>query len=169
MYLQNAKKFINYYGKDKKLKLFGFFILSLIAGLMELMGVALIYPFIIMITSPNTAHSGKIYTSIQNYIPNINSTSLALLLGLFILCLFIFKNLFMIFIMSLQTKFTTYWKRDIATKFMKYYTFASYKDIIKISPNDKMFCIGNVANNVIDGLVVRCITMLINIIIILMI
>lgn len=170
MNIENTKKFISYYGKDKKYKLAGFLVLSVIAGFLELLGVALIYPFIMIIITPKLLISNNLYLTISNFLPVMkNTTIFALSLGFAILSLFIIKNFFMIFILKLQTKFTTYWKRDIAKMFMKYYTFSSYKDIMRISPSDKMFYIGTVIGNVIDGFVVRIINIVTNIIVISMI
>ena len=56
MFLENYKKFILYYGKGRYAKLLGFAGLSLSAGLLELTGVALIYPFIIMIMTPDVIY-----------------------------------------------------------------------------------------------------------------
>ena len=52
MILENFTKFMKYYGEKRKLKLFGFSILSLIAGLFEFIGLALIYPFILLLITP---------------------------------------------------------------------------------------------------------------------
>lgn len=169
MFAQNTSKFLKYYGKGKMLKFGIFFLMSLVSGFLELMGVALIYPFILVIISPNTVNNYKIYDWAQSFFPNINESSFALILGGIIFGLFIFKNIFMILILLYQTKFTTYWKRDIAKTMMKYYTFASYKDLMSISPEEKNFFIGTIIPYVIDGFIVRGLNIITNSIIILMI
>ncbi len=52
MFLENFNKFLKYYGKGRYLKLAGFTGLSFIAGCLEFVGIALIYPFIILILQP---------------------------------------------------------------------------------------------------------------------
>ena len=92
MFLENYKKFIKYYGKGRYSKLLGFAGLSLIAGIMELVGVAMIYPFIILIMTPET---------IMEHVPQlklINPILLGLSIGLCVLLLFILKNFFMILV-----------------------------------------------------------------------
>ena len=60
MFLENFHKFIKYYGQGKALKLSNFIILSIIAGLLELVGIALIYPFILLIINPSNQLLQKI-------------------------------------------------------------------------------------------------------------
>ena len=55
MVLKNFTTFLNNYGKTKKNKLLCFFLLSLVAGFLEFVGIALIYPFIMLLISPNEA------------------------------------------------------------------------------------------------------------------
>ena len=133
MFLENFRKFINYYGKGRYINLCGFTILSFIAGFLELIGIALIYPFIMLIINP---------ASFANYIPYIkldSSLKTGLLIGLAVLLIFISKNIFMIFIQYIQNKFVCNWKKDITTKFMQYYIYAPYKDIMKTSQTDKLY------------------------------
>ena len=53
MYLENFTKFLKYYGKGRYIKLCGFTGLSFIAGCLEFLGIALIYPFILLIIQPD--------------------------------------------------------------------------------------------------------------------
>lgn len=52
MYIENLKKFLKYFGKGRKWKLFSFLFLSIIAGSLEFVGISLIYPFVMMIITP---------------------------------------------------------------------------------------------------------------------
>lgn len=163
MLLENFQKFIKYYGKGKYLDLLGFTILSIIAGLLELVGIALIYPFIMLILKPE---------SFTHYIPYIkfdNSIKTGLIIGLAVLLIFISKNIFMIFIQYIQNKFVSDWKKDITSKFMQYYIYAPYKDIIKTSQTDKLYNIETTCNIAVDGFIMRGLNLLTNVIIITMI
>ncbi len=163
MHLENFQKFIKYYGKGKYLDLLGFTILSIIAGLLELVGIALIYPFIMLILKPE---------SFTHYIPYIkfdNSIKTGLIIGLAVLLIFISKNIFMIFIQYIQNKFVSDWKKDITSKFMQYYIYAPYKDIIQTSQTDKLYNIETTCNIAVDGFIMRGLNLLTNIIIITMI
>lgn len=169
MFLENYKRFIKYYGKGKKLQLVGFIFLSLIAGMFELAGVALIYPFIMLIVSPQIIINTSYYLKIQSILHTNSSIVTALCLGAFILGVFIVKNIFMLLIIYLQTKFTTFWKSDISRFFMRFYMFNSYKNAMKISESDKIFYLTSLSSQVIDGFVVRLINLGINVVIISMI
>ena len=145
MFLENYKKFIKYYGKGRYSKLLGFAGLSLIAGIMELVGVAMIYPFIILIMTPET---------IMEHVPQlklINPVLLGLSIGLCVLLLFILKNFFMILVQYIQSKFITNWKKDIAAKFMEYYIYAPYKKIMKTSQSDKIYTLETLTGVALDG------------------
>ena len=51
MYCENLIKFIKYFGKGRKIKMCGFFILSSIAAFMEFAGIALIYPVRVLLVN----------------------------------------------------------------------------------------------------------------------
>lgn len=163
MFLENFHKFINYFGKERHLKLFGFTILSIFAGFLELMGVALIYPFIMLIIQPE---------AFAKYIPYIkidNTIKSGLIIGLIVILIFILKNIFMIFMQYIQNKFVSNWKKDITSKFMEYYIYAPYKEIIKTSQTDKLYNIEVICNIAVDGFIMRGLNLLTNAVIISMI
>ena len=163
MFIENYKRFISYYGKGRYSRLLCFGALSLVAGLMELAGVALIYPVIILIMTPNV---------IIKHAPQLeflNPVLLGLSIGLLVLLLFVFKNLFMIFIQYIQAKFITNWKKDIAARFMEYYMYAPYKKIMKTSQSDKIYTLETLSSVAIDGFVVRGLNLMTNVIIVSMI
>ncbi len=163
MFIENYKRFISYYGKGRYSRLLCFGALSLVAGLMELAGVALIYPVIILIMTPNV---------IIKHAPQLeflNPVLLGLSIGLLVLLLFVFKNLFMIFIQYIQAKFITNWKKDIAARFMEYYMYAPYKKIMQTSQSDKIYTLETLSSVAIDGFVVRGLNLMTNVIIVSMI
>ena len=163
MFIENFKKFISYYGKKKKLKLIGFTIMSFIAGCLEFLGIALIYPFIMLIIQPESANY------ITKYIKINNSITGGLMIGLGVLLIFIIKNIFIIISQYLQGRFTANWKMSIYSKFMQYYLYAPYKTTMKTSPNDKLYTIGTLVSQVIDCFVLRILNLLTNVIIIFMV
>ena len=159
MFLENYKNFIIYYGKGRYLKLLGFSGLFICSGILELTGVALIYPFTILIMNPN---------SIGKYLPNLrleNPILTGLLIGLCVLLIFIGKNLFMILVQYIQNKFICNWKKDIAEKFMEYYLYAPYKAILSSSQSDKIYDIETLCSVAVDGFVMRGLNLITNIII----
>ena len=162
MILENLKEFLSYYGKGRYYKLVGFTILSLIAGTLEFIGIALIYPFIMLIIQPESVNLAK-------YIKIENSFVSGLLIGLCVLLIFILKNAFIIFSQYVQTKFTTNWRQEMVCKFMKYYIYAPYKLTMQTSTNDKLYVLGTLCGHSVDGFMMRVLNLFTNIVIIFMV
>lgn len=169
MYLENLKKFMKYFGEGKRLKLAGFTMLSFIAGCLEFLGIALIYPFILMIINPEILAESSIYLSWVEFSGISNTTINALLVGLGALILFVVKNVFMIFYMYLQTKFINNWKQSISSKFMKYYLYAGYGDVIKTSAADKLYVVNSLPTQVMANFLMRFLNLITNSIIVFMV
>lgn len=162
MILENLKEFLSYYGKGRYYKLVGFTILSLIAGTLEFIGIALIYPFIMLIIQPESVNLAK-------YIKIENSFVSGLLIGLCVLLIFILKNAFIIFSQYVQTKFTTNWRQEMVCKFMRYYIYAPYKLTMQTSINDKLYVLSTLCGQSVDGFMMRVLNLFTNIVIILMV
>ena len=162
MILENLKEFLSYYGKGRYYKLAGFTILSLIAGGLEFIGIALIYPFIMLIIQPESVNLAK-------YIKIENSFVSGLLIGLCVLLIFILKNAFIIFSQYIQTKFTTNWRQEMVCKFMRYYIYAPYKLTMQTSTNDKLYVLGTLCGQSVDGFMMRVLNLFTNIVIIFMV
>ncbi len=169
MYVENFIKFIKCYGKGRKLKLFGFFIFSLIAGALEFLGIALIYPFILLIIKPESVIHTKYYSDFANCFHVHNVLINAFILGFIVMCLFIIKNLFMIYCLYVQNKFINNWKLAISKKFMYYYLFSPYKNSLNTSPSEKIYNLTFLVNQTLDGFIFRLMTFVTNIVIVVMI
>ncbi len=162
MFLENLKEFLSNYGKGRYYKLAGFTILSLIAGGLEFIGIALIYPFIMLIIQPESVNLAK-------YIKIENSFVSGLLIGLCVLLIFILKNAFIIFSQYIQTKFTTNWRQEMVCKFMRYYIYAPYKLTMQTSTNDKLYVLATLCGQSVDGFMMRVLNLFTNIVIIFMV
>lgn len=169
MFIENYTKFLKYYGKGRKLRITGFFFLSLIAGLLEFVGIALIYPFIMLIIKPDSIVNTKYYSNFTNFTHINDVLTNAFIIGFLVVLLFIAKNVFMIFCTALQSKFTNNWKLDINKQFMQYYMFSSYKNTLKTSPAEKIYNLTSLTPQALDGFIFRGINLVTNSIIIMMI
>lgn len=169
MFVENFSKFIRYYGKGRKVKLFGFFLMSLIVGLLELFGIAMIYPFILLIIVPKTILHTKYYTDFVAITHIHNVLINAFILGVIVMFLFIAKNILMIGLLYLQNKFITNWKMDISNKLMHYYLFTSYKNTLKTTPSEKMYNLNFLICQSVDGFISRILNLLTNVIIVVLI
>ena len=166
MYCENLIKFIKYFGKGRKIKMCGFFILSSIAAFMEFAGIALIYPVILLLVNQEKFAGSPIYKTLEN-ITHIHSPfGNAMLIGTGIIGIFIFKNIFMIWFLKMQWKFITYWKRDIKNRFLQYFLYSDYSRNLNLSETDKAYECRYIVENAMDSFVLRCFNLLTNIIII---
>lgn len=169
MFVENFFNFIKYYGKGRKIKLFGFFVLSLIAGFWEFLGIALIYPFILLIVKPENIIYTKYYSDFTDFFHVHDVLLNALILGLIVTLLFVAKNLFMIFSLYLQNKFINNWKLAIGKKFMHYYLFSPYKNSLSTPPSEKIYNLTFLINQTLDGFIFRIINLVTNAVIVVMI
>lgn len=169
MFVENFTKFIKYYGKGRKLKLFGFFLISLTSGLLELIGLALIYPFILLLLTPEKVVHTKYYLQMATFFHSTNVLANAFLIGALVMLVFALKNCFMVLTLFLQNRFVNTWKYAISKQYMNYYLFSSYKDTIKTSPAEKIYNLSALIMQALDGFVFRVITLVTNFIIVVMI
>ncbi len=163
---ENFFKFIKYYGKGRKIKLLGFFTLSLGAGILEFLGISLVYPFILLIIKPETIITNQYYKSFITVTHQQNILINAFILGFLVMLIFIFKNLFMIFCSYLQNKFITNWKLALNKKFMKYYLFSPYKNSLNTTPSEKLYTLNFLINQTLDGFIFRIIHLFTNTVIV---
>ncbi len=169
MFIENFTKFIRYYGKGRRLKLFGFLLLSLITGFFEFLGIAVIYPFILLIVKPESIIYSKYYIEFVKIFHIHNVIISAFVLGAVITFLFIAKNIFMLGSLYLQNKFINNWKKSISEKFMYYYMFSPFKNTLKTSPSEKIYNLSFLINQSLDGFIFRLMNLITNIIIVIMI
>lgn len=135
------------YLKSNKQKFYLYNILSFFVGLLELSGVALVYPFVLQILSKN----------------KLDKTSI--LIGIAITLLFLIKNLFMIFYSYLQSKFTKTLEADLNLKFMEYFLQTSFQNSSQIPIAKKSNILFFLIPNFINNFVLRIMNLSINIII----
>ena len=137
MIFKYFKQFFGYFKEERKPFII-YSILSVTAAVLELMGVALVYPFILRVLSAT---------------PTNNWKASPLLIGCFIICLFLLKNLFMIVFTFIQAKFTNNFEMKIKRRVVRYLLGANYQDTSNISLAKKGkildFLIPNTMNNFI--------------------
>lgn len=144
--MRRFRTFFKYFTKNKKafLKYSG---LSFIAGILELFGVALTYPFIIKLLAKE---------------PQAGFFNSPLIIGLSIITLFLVKNALMIFYNYLQAKFTKNIEAELNLSFMKYFLSSSYQESSKISLAQKENILGFLIPNVINNYILRLLNLNVN-------
>lgn len=153
--LKNLVKFIKYYGKNRRLKIFGFFVISLIAGFLEFAGIGLIYPFLMLVTSPQTVIEYKSYATIINFFHINHILTITALMGILIVLMFLSKNLLMILCIYLQNKFVINWKNDLNKMLMKFYLNAPYMQMFKTTNSEKIYNLTALTAQTLETFVMR--------------
>lgn len=169
MILENIRKFIKHFGKGRRLKMVIFFLMSCVAAFLEFIGIALIYPIILLMLNQERFIGSQKYLLIQNITHSSDAFINAMFIGFCVLMVFIFKNLFMIIFLKMQWKFVTYWKRDIRKIFLEYFLYADYNKILKTSYADKNYISVQTVNMVVENFIMRFFNLLTNSIIIVVI
>lgn len=165
MYIESFKKFVSYFGGKRKTKLIIFFIMSLIAGFLEFVGIALIYPFVMIIINPDAVQTlpcNNIQV-IDEFIRSHTPLFIAFTFGLGAMLLFILKNIYMIFYLFFQSTFLQKWTQDINNMFMKFYLYAPYSRMLKISDADKLYVVTTASQQSTNGFLMRMMTILTNV------
>lgn len=147
------KKFFKYFNEGKK-DFIKYSLLSFCAALMELIGVALIYPLIIKILSNSS---------------NTTARNQAIIIGLAIITIFILKNIFMIFFIKIQAKYTNTLEIKIKERFMNFLLSSNYQDTYKISLAEKNKIFGLLIPNIMNNFIFRLLNVNINFLIFAMI
>ena len=96
MKIEVFREVINRFYKNKRFNFYILFVLSFTAGLFELVGLVLIYQFVLFLTDPNNNLYSKLITDIFKNNFNIEGFSkIGLILGLTIASVYILKNIYM--------------------------------------------------------------------------
>ena len=140
------KKFF-YFFKDYRKSFAKYTVLSLTAAIMELFGVALTYPFVLKLLSDKPAE--KWYLS-------------PLFIGIVIVLLFLFKNIFMIFYLYIQAKFLNKFGIMVRKRVMNFMLGSDYikTSQISLAKKGKIFVL--LIPNVINNFVLRLLNLNIN-------
>src|SRR5574344_1444460 len=163
--MKDFLKFIENFASGQILNLNLFMFFSIMAGLLEFIGIFAVYPFILMIVSPKMIMDNPVFYRIFDTLGISNFAVITIFLAVFITFIFIFKNLMMVFMVMWQKKFSIRWKNIVSKRFMGYYLFADYKECLKIYDADKIYNTTVLCNQAIDDFVFRVLSLVSNFII----
>ena len=155
MITENFIKFLKYYGKGKTKSVIKYVFLCFIAGGFEFLGVALVYPFILILLKPDASFIQKIPFECSPY-----------LIGLIAISLFLIKDIFMIWQIKVQTKFVQDWIFELKSLFMEYFLYSDYKTSSDTSASDKLYIINFLITNSLSNFVLRIMTLFVNAVIV---
>jgi len=93
------------FNKRDKVKLFGVFLLMLSGGLLEMLGVGLIFPFMSLITKPELIEENMIVNYLYKTLSISSHANLVILMGILLIMVIILKNIYALISIYIQQIF----------------------------------------------------------------
>lgn len=156
MYFENLKKFFKYYIREERKSLIAYIGTSYIASILEFFGIAIVYPFVLLLLKPDLMEKLPIQVS-------------PLILGCSIFVLFILKNIFMIYCLKKQAKISKNIEVSITKQLIKFFLLAPYSVTSKIPRAKKERIVFFLVPESINNFLLRFLNLNINLAIICMI
>lgn len=123
----SARSYLKSLGRDNFWKVLGFLGLSFIAGMIEITGIALIFPFVYLLVDPAAIKSHKAIADMMAVVHIQTNDELKIVLGGIVIGLILLKVIYMLFFRYLQLKTFSNMKINLTTRLMKMYLYASYQ------------------------------------------
>ncbi len=143
MFLKVFFQFIKNHGEGFKLKLFLIAVFSLFMGMFEFLGLALIFPLIMLLTGGNEAFNIPYFNDFfEAFNITENTKSLAFVFCLAIIFIYIFKNIFMILCTKYQNTVIADFQFSLYSKTFKNLMNCPYLKFNKLSYGDKGVLLG---------------------------
>lgn len=132
--LKNIVSQLNYVlSKRQKKNSVRVFLYMLVSSALELLGVSAIYPFLQMVLAPQELESKWYIAWIFVLYPKTTSVNILLIVGVLIILIYLFKNLFMIFIAYVQCSFAAEFQREASVKMLNSYLKRSYQYFLNVN------------------------------------
>ncbi len=166
MFLKVFFQFIKNYGEGFKLKLFFIALFSLFMGIFEFLGLALIFPLIMLLTGGNEAFNIPYFNDLfEAFNITENTKSLAFVFCLAIILIYIFKNVFMILCIKYQNTVIADFQFNLYSKTFKNLMNCPYLKFNKLSYGDKGVLLGASLNAAVWGFIHKVLLLISNCII----
>ncbi|MGN0161892.1 MAG: ABC transporter ATP-binding protein [Lachnospiraceae bacterium] len=124
--MRTVKMMLGVFDNKQKRKLIWLLFAILIGAVVELLSISSVLPFVEMITDPQAMMKNEIIVLIQKITGVTDYNTIVILMCGMIICLFIVKNMYVVYLSNLQYRFTYYGLRDLSSKIMNGYMEKSY-------------------------------------------
>ena len=121
------------YNKKQQIQFCFIFVIILISGFLELMGISLILPFINVVINPEIILTNKYLHFIYTALHISSTTNFLIFLAVVLIATYIFKNLYMLFVYYFQYKILYDAQKDISLKLIKFYVKQPYSYHLNIN------------------------------------
>ena len=132
------KQMSQIFSSSQKFKIFLLLVIIIIGAFMELLGITAILPFINLAIDPGNILKNKFLYSIYTFFNFENPESLIIVLAIFIIVMYIIKNLYIVFMNYLQFKFVYMGQKELACKLMDNYVDKDYLFHVNNNSSDLM-------------------------------
>ena len=112
--------------------------LSFFAGVFEYVGLVLIFQFILFLSNPSSIYCQKIAYFFENYIQISDFNKVSLILGIFVACIYIFKNIYMLIFTKFNNKILEDLSVQMTLKVFKNLLYSPYILTKKLTEADKL-------------------------------
>ena len=161
-------KIINELGANYKPRIIALFLLSIIAGLMEVGGIALIFPLISLLGNPDLVNTNTYLNMIYVTLDLSEPIDLLYIVAGLIGLIFILKNLFMIWYKYFELRILREWRNDVCGYVMESYLKAPFTYHLRKSSYKMINTLNSTVSYVLYSFVYACFSLVSNIIVILM-
>jgi len=118
--------------KQKQKSFYVLFII-VISSIFELLGITAILPFIQAVLLPDKLMKNKTVMTIANFLGIGTSNGLLVLMGIFLIFIYILKNLYMIFSIYTQYDFSTRIQKELSIKMLNSYMSRPYEYFLDVN------------------------------------
>lgn len=122
-----AWRFIGGEMRDRRWKLAAFLALGLVAGIIELVGVGLVYPLLIIALSPESLASHPFFARVFGTVGAGGSHRFFVIMAAIVAAIMVMKNVYMGFFNWLQQRTLARWKTRLSARLMRLYLFSDYR------------------------------------------
>lgn len=112
--------------RHHRLPLVGFFMLSLVAATLEMVGLGLVFPLLLIVVDPANIDRVPMLGEVIDSLGVGRGQTLSLLLIALIGAIMVSKNAYMLFFNWLQLRTLAHWKTDLSRRMMRIYLFSDY-------------------------------------------
>jgi ATP-binding cassette, subfamily B, bacterial PglK len=134
---------------------------GIILTLLELLGIAAIFPLLVLILDPASIESNPSIAALSHKIGIMMPLQMAMALGLSVCCVFILKGLFHIAYWKFEFRTLTRWRIDISRQFYDAYIRSGYEKVMQKNSADFISIISNVIPDSVNNFVFQFINLLI--------
>ncbi len=163
--LHLLRRFYQLYGAGFRKRFVANTGMAIVAGFLEVAGVALIYPLLHILLEPDFIFKNTLLNQAYNFLQLRNPNQLVALLAIVIVGVFILKNLYMVLFTRLQLNLVRDWKIKVRGQLMRYYLQSSYILFLERNTAVMVRNIDSFASRAINGVVLSLINLTVNVIV----